>query len=298
MAVIKITEDRNREASFGLDGKSTNRIFQVTFNTADDPEKRPLLALTASHDDITIPRMYQRHPGEAWLFVKNKTSRTIGPFDYEVTVEYGWPEISQNSEGEPFADPLDQEPEINWDFDVTNEPIDRDIYGKPITNSAGHSFDPPLTEPVYDLVLHYQRNQPGFDPIFADSFINHTNSDRFLGFDPGLVLCTIFKGDRKRAAGLIYWTVTLEFKFRPQTVSDVNYGWLRRILDEGYMKRTGTNEDGTPKLERIKDFNNETVTEKVKLNGNGGILPDPDRTAAYWLTFETKNTAPFSLLGI
>lgn len=297
MAVTKVSEDRNREASLSHNDKRTTRLFQVTFNTADDPKLRPLLALTASDGTTSIPKMYSQHPGDSWLYVKNIISRTKGPFDYDVTVEYGWPETSL-SEGEPYGNPLEQEPEVSWSFETSDEPIDRDIYGKPITNSAGHSFDPPITRRVSDLVLHYKRNQAGYNPIFAANYIDHVNSDNFLGFSPGFAYCNVFSGERQRAAGLIYWTIIIEIKFRLQTVSGINYGWLRRILDEGFMKKTGTNQDGTPIWERIKDYNNETVIEKVKLNGNGDILPDPNGLAGYWLAFEVYPMAPFSLLGI
>lgn len=38
-----------------------------------------------------------------------------------------------------------------WEFVTTNEPIDRDIHGRPIFNSAGESYDPPITREVSEL---------------------------------------------------------------------------------------------------------------------------------------------------
>lgn len=290
MSVIKVTKSWESDLQDGLDNRVISVFYQVTFDNADEPSTRPLLASSAYDGTTRIPRKYEKYPsGDRWLYVKNKVVRTKGPFDYEVEVQYGWPDISQNSEGEPSANPLEQEPEVSWTFDVTEEQIDRDINGEPLVNSASHSFDPPITEKFPTLVFHYRRNQRGYDAVFAESYFNRVNSDWFLGFGPGLCLLTVFDGVRNRAAGLIYWTVTIEIKIRKD-------GWRRRILDEGYMKKTGINSDGTIKEERIKDSNAETVTEKTLLDGHGNVLKSG--APAYWHLFETKYSAPFSGLGI
>jgi hypothetical protein len=298
MSVIKITEDRNREASMGLQGIETTRVFQVTFDNADDPEKRPLLALNGYDGTLAVPRIYSVHPGDSWLYVKNKTAKTIGPFDYEVTVYYGWPELSQNSEGEPYANPLEQEPEISWTFDVTNEQIDRDIYGKPILNSSQESFINPVTETVCEPILHIRRNEAGYNAVFAESIIDHVNSDNFFGFAPGLVLCKVFSGDRMRAANLVYWAITYEFHFRTKTVGGINYGWLKRIMDEGYRIRKGIDSNGKTIYEELKDENGIKLSQPRQLDGEGNLLSDDCKLNPFWNEWITKYSANFSLLGL
>ncbi|GAH64211.1 unnamed protein product, partial [marine sediment metagenome] len=217
MAVIDVIEQgESRTVDVSKESIRTVRVYTVTFDNTDDPAKRPLLARNASDGTTTVPYRHQRHPYNVWLYVKSKHVDTKGPFLYEVTVYYESftdPWSSPDSSPMPIS-PLLQPPEVSWTFAKSNEPIAHDIYGKPITNSAGDSFDPPPTRDFDDLVLRVVRNEPEFNALRAAEYKGAVNSDVFLGFAPGIVRIEVFSGVKQYTAGLVYWKVTYEFYIR------------------------------------------------------------------------------------
>lgn len=291
MAVTEVKEDwRGLEAESGTDGASVPRTFTVQFDTDDDPEKRPILAITADDGTTKIPKLYETHSQKPWLFVNNHRVDPLGPFDFRVTAYYT-NRYARGSEDkfDPTQHPLDQPWEVEWGFVTANEPIDRDINGEPITNSAGQSFDPPITRDVDDLVLKITRNKAAYDPIVASDYKGSVNSDTFWGFTPGLVKCTRFNARSARQADLWYWIVTYEFQMRKD-------GWKRRILDEGYAEKTGTDSDGKPTHKENKDDDNVNLSEPILLDGSGEKKKDTD--PAVFLEFELYPSLPFSVLGL
>lgn len=300
MAVIDITESwAEREVNETYDSRTAVRTFTVKFDNNDNPIARPILALTARDPatGLTIPQLGHQHPYDRFLYVKNRKVKTYeGAFVYEVTCDYS---TISTERREKTPDPLKQKPGIRWTFVTNEERIDRDIKGVAITNSAKQSFDPPITKPIHDLALQYDRNDRYFSPTRALKYKGKVNSDTFLGAPPGTVMCTIFDADKVYdEENGDYYHVTFEFQFRLEEVLGKRYGWLRRILDEGYYEESDTekNEDGTPKLIPIKDDNSQHVVVPVKLDGNGGIL----KVGAddFFKTFELYDKISFSDLGI
>ena len=299
MSIINVTEGPSPDTTAGIDGASASRIFHVQFDESDDPAIRPQLAWGAAG----IPEIYQPHPFSSWLYVQNKTVRKIGGFDYEVTVNYTTSSKQDSNESE-LIDPLSRPPEIEWNFTVSNEKIDRDIEGKAIVNSAGESFDPPITKDVYDLVLRITRNQSNFNHLQAAEYIGAINSDYFYGFEPGMVRCTNYSGRKIRVGSLSYWQVTYEFQIRYAEVSGVNTGWKRRILDQGMHTYDGLDDEGYVKWKKIpvKDDkgNNVPTSEPFPLDGNGNKLPGARHTAREheFEEFDIYPSLSFSILGL
>ena len=291
MAVTEVREDwRGLEADSGTDGASIPRIFNVQFDTADAPEKRPMLAVEADDGTTKVPRLYETHPQKPWLYVNNHHVDPIGPFDFRVTVNYT-NRYSRGSEEkyDPTMNPLDQPWEIEWGFAVHNEKIDRDISGEPLVNSSGESFDPPETRDFYDLVLRITRNEAVYDPIKASDYKGSVNSDIFYGFAPGLVKCTRFGSRSARQGDLWYWIVTYEFQM-------CKTGWKLRLIDEGFRIKTGTDSDGNPTYEEITDDNGVKVSQPVLLDGEGRKKKEAD--PIFVLEFDIRRALPFSVLGL
>jgi len=294
MAVIDVKEDwQGLGAEIDTDSAAAFRIFTVKFDTADEPIQRPVLAYSATG----IPAINTAHPYKPWLFVKNKNVESIGPFDFEVKVYYSTRSTIGGQEGEtqdPTANPLEDPWIIEWDFVTSNEPIDTDIDGKPITNSANESFDPPITTDVHDLLLRIQRNEAAFNPLVAHSYKKATNSDYFWGFEPGIVKCVQFTGKTAVRGQFWYWQVRYAFQMRGD-------GWLRRIRDEGYRTKTGElNADGSEKYKEIKDIDGMKLSQPALLNGEGYRLPQSaiDAGSIAFLYFKLNKPLPFSALGL
>lgn len=267
------------EASADLKGilLSDTIIYQVEVDVSDYVFENKWLALNATG----IPAVYDVHPYNTWLYAKDKSVTPIGPKLFQVAVNYT-----------AMENPLDMDPDISWDYNITQEPIDKDIYNNAITNSSGESPDPPIVEDFADLILRIRRNQEYFNPIVAASVMNRVNESAFYGFAAGEAKCVIYRGSPKRSGSLYYYEVEIEVHFR--YVGGI--GWSRRFLDQGFREYTGVNSEGKPKYEKILDENSRAVNQPVLLDGEGKKKADAD--PAVYLTYNTKYYADFSVLGI
>lgn len=286
MAAIGIAKEdgMQRMVEVSASGKTATRVFTVEFNTRDSPIARPLLALTAPG----VPQYGDRHPFDDFLWVDRKNVKPHeGLFVYTVTCHYSTIPLGT---GGPAEDPLKQKPDVEFLSVTSNEQIDRDINNKPITNSSEESYDPPMTEEKDDGIIRFVRNERYFDEYQADEYRGAINNDTFCGRAAGLVRCIRYDGNRVyKEDGSYYHRVTYEFQIRKD-------GWKRRVLDEGYREKTGTDGDGKPTYLEITDDNGQKVSQPVKLNGNGNKLDDG--ADAVFREHETRSKRPFSVLRI
>ena len=288
---------------------TTACAFDVEFDNTDVPAVRPLLAGVANDGTTKVPLIFEVHPYDQWLFVKSKHVDAKGPFHFRVIVEYGC-ELDITTQA-PVS-PLMQPPEVSVTFAGSNEPIDTDTEGLPITNSAGEAFDPPITKDHSDLVISYTRNERTYDMSVAADYKDAVNSDTFLGFPPGHVLITIFNSVPMQAANLIYYRVSREFRVRLDEVKTRDsggaiqtqvFGWVKRIRDEGFRERDGTDLDGSPKYKPIKDSEGTHLSQPHLLDGSGNKLPDadinnPPLPETCFLKFDVLKKRAFSVLNI
>ena len=319
MAVTKVTGDwehqtvreevvvgQNQQPRIVL---TTGCAFEVVFDNADAPALRPLLARIADDGTTKVPFIWQSHPYDEFLFVKSKSVEAVGPFHFRVMVDY---DCTLDITTQTPITPLLQPPEVSWTFAGSNEQIDTDVDGYPITNSAGESFDPPITKDHSDLVLRYTRNEQTFDKSVAADYKDAVNSDVFLGFGAGHVLCTMFEASQMRAAALTYYRVRYEFRVRYDEVKtrDTNgdiqtqvFGWAKRIRDEGFREWIGTNPDGSPKYRAITDENGQKISQPHLLDGIGFKLSDaaiknPPLPELCFFKFALNKERLFSALNI
>lgn len=291
MAVTKVVEDWSQR-SVGVEATrlSTKRVYDVEFNEADAPESRPLLAVNATDGTTTIPGIYAVHPYNSWLFVKSKQVESAGPLNFKVTVNY---EATLDKDtGEPTT-PIMEPATWSYHFVSSNEPIDRDEAGNPITNSADEGYDPPVTKDIHDLVLRIQRSEESYDPLRAYQYKGAVNSDVFLGIPAGKVLCSVIDAEKAQAADLIYYKVTYEFQMRFD-------GWKLKLVDQGYREKTGTNQDGSPAYEAITNKDGSNVSQPAFLDGSGRKLSQAQIAAGTIAIreFDIRRSLPFSVLNL
>jgi len=296
MAVISVKEELERsEAEFSTTDATSVRIFTVEFDTADDPRIRPQLACSAAG----IPLIWSLHPFNPWLYCRGKRTFARGPFLFEVVASYvvkSYRADEAKPGTTPFQSPFDEPWEIEWFPIASNEQVDRDIYGNPIVNSAGQSFDPPITKDCYDLGLRIVRNQPSYNKAQAADYVGAVNSDYFYGFAPYLVKCTNYSS-RTMYSAITYYQITYEFHIRllADPITGNYHGWARRVMDEGLMYKTTV--EGQTVYKKVKTGDNEDVPQLVRLNGSGGAVP-AGSTDAYFLYFALCKMRPFSALGL
>ena len=282
--------------------RKTDRIFVVEFDNDDNPLARRVLAQNARCPvtGLTVPAYNSKYPyDEGLILIDKQVSQNEKDGPCICIVRCSYLSLAYKKTGQ---DPLKEKPQISWTFATTDEPIDRDIKGKAILNSAYESFDPPITQAKHDLVLRYVRNEKRFDPIEALKYLGKTNSNMFLGAPQNTVKCESWEGEKiyNEAYG-DYFRVTREFHFRLDEINGKRWGWVRRILDQGCRELIGFLSTGEPDYQNILDHQGDTVTQPVPLDGNGMQLHPKDGEwppAAVFLEFDTYENISFSPLNI
>jgi hypothetical protein len=291
VAVTKVTEDwQPVRLSAGVEDGRAERAFLVTFDGTDDVHLLPRLARTANDGTTRIPLPFETFTGEPWLWVTSIEPEPVGPLAYLVRVYYStrYRRAGVGANPNPLTSPLDDPPDIRWTFLDTEEEVTTDIYGNPICNSAGVIFA--ATRPFSDLLLQVRFNRSWYDPLVALKFKNTVNLDWFLGvFPPGVVMCTDYSGESARAAQLMYWVASLQFRIR-------SAGWRHKFPDRGYREYLGIDADGYPRFQEIVDEQGTPIAEPVYLDGNGRVKKDGDPIA--YREFELFPGAPFGNIGL
>ncbi len=266
-------------------------FYHVIVDEDVTTEEGAILAFNHSE----IPRVYDLHPKNPWAFVKSKRADAIGAKLFLVTVNY-----------DSIENPISELPQISWTFSRTTEPIDKDVYGNPITNSAGDQPDPCVTEEFEDLVFRMVANWEIYDALIAARYMGKINSDSFMGmFPPGTCKIKEFSAEERKAGPFWYYTVTIEIHIRWD-------GWKKRFQDMGTRELVGTKEvtddDGNTRIIPRRVAITETmddeddveralpVTEPVALDGLGKQLTEG--APAVYLEYQTKEALPYSVLGI
>ncbi|QDV26748.1 hypothetical protein [Aureliella helgolandensis] len=106
-------------------------------------------------------------------------------------------------------------PIISWDSEYGEEILHRDYSEppKPILNSAGLPFDPPITEQVVYPVLVIQRYQTTFTPATILAYENRANKEDFYTAPPGHALMSKIAATQVIEDAVKLWQVTYRIRF-------------------------------------------------------------------------------------
>lgn len=194
---------------------------------------------------------------------------------YILTCEYGPFDLVRNPEN-----PLDKPIDLEWDDVVFQAPVDEDIDGNAIVNSAGDPFDPPLMRDQSREVLTITWNQATFDQAWAKSLRDHINTDSFMGSDPYTVKVKGIKGKLEyNAIAGYFWKVQYVFEFKEST-------WIESILDAGMRQLDPT----TGVLDVISIEGTPATTPVPLLDG----APLPDGEDPSYLDFHIYQEISFT----
>jgi hypothetical protein len=150
--------------------------------------------------------------------------------------------------------PLNQPPEISWDFSDYERPMIRDAFGTPVLSSSKNPFDPPVMYSQKKPILRIVRNESTYDPAAAFFYSNSLNAVSFAGVDPLYAKMNSIPGHRSVANGIIFYQITYEIEFHP--ISHVVY-----ILDQDFRNIRG---------ELYRDeLTREPLTNPTPQNGRG-----------------------------
>ncbi len=219
------------------------------------------------------------------------------------TISYGpfsWGE--QGGAGdEGILDPFKVPPKVRFDdakFD-TAAVYDTQT-GKPILNTVGDPFIPPLKKEETRPILTIVRNEPVYDINWVQQFKDHVNADTFLGFAPNSVKCASITAEQEYHADFgYYYVVSYTFELRPVLFSDADSlgrgggvqltnGFTERVLNAGLREKKES-------VVRKVIVSGSPVSEAVSLTKAG--LYDPT-AAPYFLDVNIFPMAEFSKLSL
>lgn len=185
-------------------------------------------------------------------------------------VDFTFETLSAKKEKEQ-ENPLDQFPEISWSTEVVNRPMEKDIDGDAIQNSAKDKFDPGIEQEIYYPKLSIVRNEATFVPASLLLYQGRLNNATWLGFAAGRVKCIGIDGRLERVkvedATFYYYQVSYVFLF----ATEEPY-FKRRLLDCGTRYLDSSSGSGGRQQLNIL-VKGQPVSEPKLLDGNGNVLP-------------------------
>lgn len=257
MAVTGVAQRPNREASdetqrngllYEIFGRRYKKEFIVYTSTYKDTARLVL-------DSVLVPQLGSSYAEFAASdAVATCTSRvckaTANPKIWYVECMFDTDRIVNAI----TDNPLNQPPEISWDFCDHERPMLRDAYGTPAVSSAQNPFDPPMMYNAKKPVLRITRNEADFDPAMAYVYTNSLNIVTFAGASPLFAKMNYIQGHRQLSNGILHYQVSYEIEFDPLS-------HVVLILDQDFRDIDG-------KLFRDR-LTHEPLTNPTPLNGRG-----------------------------
>lgn len=287
MSALKVVEKvASRTASFGIDGsREYTRVFRVRMSRAGDGCLTAVMAPGIPPLGLNYATTIEYDLG---AICRSLEPRQISKYVYEVTAKYS-SKPSDSEEQDP--NPLLRPPDIAWSKATYGKPLAKDLDGKPVVNSAGQPYDPPVEIERTRQVLTITRNELAYDYDLAEEYADALNSDTFYGKPAGRAKFAMPVATWKWENGYEYWQVTYQIDFHPE-------GWALLLLDQGSYELV----DGPDSTKVRKPIVDSGVTHSglVLLDGEGGRLAQSEIDAGncFWRTpkaFEEKPFAPWGL---
>jgi hypothetical protein len=269
MAIIAINEIGGGSGGFSIQesGRYT-RIFEAESDFAGDGPGTAIAATGLAIGDryITINAQDQN------AFVTSMNAQNGGredPLLWTVTVEYGWYSVNEVGGG-PEINPLLMPIDVSWEFKDYEHVVMMDIDGKPVLNSAGDPYDPPLIINVPNQIMTVVRNEATYSVPLAYLYRNSINSGSFAGQSAFFAKCFGITPKNVFNPNIgWYYQVTYQFEFMNPRNSADGKGFKKTELDRGL--RIKDPKDATKLIHVV--LNSVPITQPVLLDGTGKQLP-------------------------
>lgn len=258
--------------------------YQV-FTTHDTTELEVYLA-------PGLPQVAQSYPGFPFVYATSTSVDRVSPVFWVVTVEYKG-ELGGvgggSSTGGVEPSPLFAPPIIKFDDVETEEEIDVDFDGNPITDTAGQRVRG-VKALFSDQVLTVTRNFSVFNTYVQAVYRRSVNSDTFQGWPPGTVKCMKLSADNVFDANIGYWKVTGVFQFRFPYNTVPERAWYNRRVSMGLDQKLS---DG--RIVTVVDDHKQPSTTPKYLDENG--LQTTSATP-FWQETKLYGSLPYNALGL
>jgi hypothetical protein len=265
----------------------------------DDVLDGPLVAVNA----VGIPRFGDPYIDSAGNFDHGVRCKKISvapdqedPQQWLVTVEHGsdQPGETKRDPNQMTENPLLRLAEVSVSSESTKRPLEVDLDGEALLNSAFDPFDPPYEDDDFRQVYQVTKNMSSFNDLESFEYLGAINSDTFLGSGPGTWRMRDYSGQSSFENDVYYWKVTLKLERSKKP-------FAVKLLDAGYQGFVGGLTPGQGfKRVVLLDPNGQAYTQPVLLDGNGSAL-DPNKVATgetppVYLPFNIYRAKPFGTL--
>lgn len=292
MAVLSCTLLRGRDYTRGEDQQRTHTDqYQILCDRVDHtPFQVEKLAQHAGPH--ALPELYAPHVRDKVARVKTISVRQADDaaekFTASVTYDTKF-EQPQELPKNPLARPVRYYLEL-MQFERV---VDTDNRGRPIVNSLGMPFDPPLMQDDSRQVLVAVRNIANIFELTSlqQTYKDAINTNPFYGAKPRQAkIVSITSGEEQRENAVNYFEVAIRVAFRGEGDT-----WDRKLLNVA-MKRRIRNSDGSYRIaDTDKDGNK--ISSPIMLNRDGTMVRE-GVDEPVWLTFRTYPERDFRGLGI
>jgi len=290
MSVVNVKRSLSGQRGDAGEGGSTRvRIYTVLVDDADDDESTILYAVDPA-TNLAIPAYNDPLEGDGTFGCRGKDAERQSAMLWQITATFKRAGGSGGYEGaDPEEDPLSRAPQYSWFTVASREPIDKDADDHAILNAADEPFDPPIEEDFYDVGVRIRQNLLTFSAAEYMAYGGATNKSSWRGAAAGTAKIADIRAETMRSGEIRYYERAVEIILRPD-------GWKRRILNQGFRERTGTDTNGKPTYKQIVDEKGKPITSAVLLAADGTRLADG--ATPVWLYFRRKPEVNFSSLGI
>lgn len=292
MSVVSVTRRWSGRSSGSVlqQGRDHDEVYDVETSTHTD---------NADVARLAVPSLGSVYNVQGIVDISRRvtsikaTART--PTLWEVAVHWSKPQSTSGSGADGEIHPLNRPVERSFGFVSANEPIDHDFTNKPIENTVGEPFDPPVVFDNAEMRWTFVRNEESIDLDLHLLYMNVTNSDPFAGASIGRCLMrpitaeSAFEVFQEEDVHFFRVTYTIDVR-RPTTGTDTDKLWHKRILNAGFKEKKGEN------IVLALDDSGKAETQPVKLDENGVRLAQ-DATP-HWLFFPVYDKKPFAVWGI
>jgi hypothetical protein len=207
---------------------------------------------------------------------------------YSTRVPTGGP--NSGNPDQPQTDP----PDIEWDYDIVQYALEKDLNNKAFLNSANMPLTPSPTFPIAHPTLNITRNELNFDINRAKRYAFATNSDTFLGQDKGTCLCFPPKAKMGWRGSFGYWKVSYKIALAATLPDGSLKSFAPQFVDQGTMEWDEDAQKPVPIMPR-----GQKLTSPVLLDGKGHqqeVGEDGKTIPPFWLKFTIHRSVSFTSL--
>lgn len=240
-----------------------------------------------------LPVIGVLYPGDARATCRRRVPQLMNFTEsrqyWEVVVEYSTK--GEDEDEDEKEEPLNRPAKWSGSFQQFQAIAEKDRDDKPILNTAGDAFDPPLMKDDSRPVISCVKNFGSLNLNFWSSLRDVINSNSWGVFQEKTVKVMNISWDQKFHQNTVYYEVVFSFQINPD-------GWDAEILNRGYRQIENAGEE--PKPITVSSKLGETLlTEPALLDQAGKLVPKSNLPqGAHYVDGKLYQKTNFSSLGI